>query len=236
MTTATQNPTPPVQVPIEHRRRSRTVRVTIGAALATAGSVIALAGGGVLVAAGDDGTIGSGGAHEISTPTAALVSDTAEFEDTGDVASLLGDPELGLTATATDDGPDKFVGIGPRDDVDRYLAGVEVDRVTDVEVDPFELDKERRDGNATATAPTAQSFWVASSAGHRADVDWKVRDGEYKMVVMNADGSTGVTADGHFEAGAPYLSTVALATMLLGLMALGAGLVLVARNGSVSAR
>jgi len=230
MTTATQTPPPPVQVPIEHRRKSRTVPVTIGAALATIGAVAALAGGGVLAAAGDDGTIGSGGTHTVSTPTAALVTDTAEFSDLNEVESLVGDPEVGVTATATGDGPDKFVGIGRAADVDRYLAGVEVDRVSDVEIDPFEYDKRRRPGNETATSPTAQSFWVASSSGHRADIDWKVRDGSYKLVVMNADGSRGVSADSHFEAGAPYLSTLALTTMLIGLMLVGGGLVLVARN------
>lgn len=232
MTSTAQTPPPPVQVPIDHRRKSRKVPVTIGAALAAVGSVVALAGGGVLAAAGDDGTIGSGGSHAISTPTAALVSDTADFDDTSDVASVLGDPEIGVTATATHGSPHKFVGIGPKADVDRYLAGVEVDRVTDVELDPFKYEKERQAGRATPAAPTAQSFWVASSAGHRADVDWKVRDGSYKLVVMNADGSRGITADSHFEAGAPYLSTLALSTLLAGLMLVGGGLVLVARNPS----
>jgi hypothetical protein len=183
MTTATQTPPPPVQVPIEHRRRSRAVPVTVGAALATVGSVLALAGGGLLAAAGDDGTIGSGH-HNVSTPTAALVTDTTDFDGVNDAVSVLGDPKLGVSASATDGGPPKFVGIGPKEDVDRYLAGVEVDRIKDVEIAPFELDKERRHGTRTPAAPTTQSFWVARSSGSRADVDWKVGDGSYNVVVM----------------------------------------------------
>ena len=229
MTTTAQTPPPPVQVPIEHRRRSRAVPVTIGAALATVGSVLALAGGGLLAAAGDDGTIGSG-THEVSTPTAALVTDNADFDGVSDLASVVDDPEIGVSAKATDGGPAKFVGIGPKDDVDRYLAGVEVDRVQDIEVVPFELDKERREGTRTAAPPATQSFWVAQSSGTNADVHWKVRDGDYKVVVMNADGSRGVTADSRFEAGAPYLSSLALSSLLAGILMLGGGGVLLARN------
>jgi hypothetical protein len=229
--TTTSQPTPPpvVQVPIEHRRRSRALPVTVGAALAAVGSVIALAGGGTLAVAGDDGTIGSG-QHNVSTPTAALVTDTADFDGVNDVASFIGEPKIGVSAAATDDGPPKFVGIGPAADVDRYLANVEVDRVDDIEVEPFKLEKQRIEGTRTPAAPTAQSFWVAQDSGTRADVNWKVRDGDYKVVVMNADGSREVKADSHFEAGADYLSTVALSAMLAGLIVLGAGGVVLARE------
>jgi hypothetical protein len=226
--TATQPP-PPVQVPIEHRRKSRTLPVTVGATLAAVGSVIALAGGGTLAAAGDDGTIGSG-QHQVSTPTAALVTNTADFDGVNDVASVLGDPEIGVSASAVDGGPAKFVGVGTVEDVDRYLAGVEVDRVDDIEAEPFKLDKKRQSGTRSPAAPTTQSFWVAQDSGADAEVDWKVRDGDYKVVVMNADGSRDVVADSHFEAGAPYLSTAALSVLLAGLMLIGAGGVLLARN------
>ena len=70
----------------------------------------------------------------------------------------------------------------------------------------------------------------AQDSGTRADVTWNVRDGGYKVVVMNADGSREVKADSHFEAGADHLSTVALSAMLLGLMVLGGGGVLTRRR------
>jgi hypothetical protein len=229
MTATTQETPPPVQVPIEHRKKSRALPITVGTALATVGSVIALAGGGVLALAGDDGMVGSG-QHDISTPTAALVTDTADFDGVSDIASAVGDPKIGVTAESVDGGAPKFVGIGKAADVDRYLANVEVDRVDDISVEPFKLDKERQAGTRTPAAPTAQSFWVAQDSGARADVNWKVRDGDYKIVVMNADGSRDVKADSHFEAGAPYLSTLALSAMLAGLMTLGAGGVFLART------
>jgi hypothetical protein len=228
-TQETPTPPPPVQVPIEHRKKSRALPITVGAALATFGSVLAIAGGGVLAVAGNDGTVGSGN-HDVSTPTAAIVSDTADVDGVSDLSSAFGDPKFGISASAKDGGPAKFVGIGPAADVDRYLADVEVDRVPDIEVAPFKLEKHRREGHRTPAAPTAQTFWVAQDSGTHADLDWKVRDGDYKVVVMNADGSRGVESVGHFEAGAPYLSSVALSALLAGLMALGAGGVVLART------
>jgi hypothetical protein len=231
MTTATQeNPTATTtQIPIEHRRKSRKVPVTIGAALATVGAAIALAGGGVLAVAGNDGMIGSG-THDVSTPTAALVSDTADLNGVSDLSSAVGDPKFGASIDSQNGGPAKFVGIGRAADVDRYLAGVEVDRVPDFQVAPFKLEKHRRAGSRTPAVPTAQNFWVAQGAGTHANLDWKVRDGDYKLVIMNADGSRGVKAAADFEAGAPYLSSIALSALLAGLVLLGSGGVLLARN------
>ena len=225
----------PVTVPIQHRRKSRALPVTAGAVLATIGSVVALAGGGVLAVAGDDGTVGSGGDHHVSTATSALVTGTATIEDTRDVASALGQPKVGVKATSSDDGRDVFVGIGRTADVDRYLGDASIDRVTDVRVAPFKLEK-HSEGAATKTPkpPASQNFWVAKSSGHSAKVDWKVKDGDYRVVVMNADGSLGVAADSHFEVGIPYLSTLGLTGMLVGVVMLGGGVVLIARGASRS--
>jgi hypothetical protein len=239
MTPTAQAPVPVVQVPPERPRKSRKLRVTAGAVLATVGGCVALGGAGLLAVAGDDGTVGSGGPHHISTPTAALVSDTAEFDKTGDLATALGQPKLGITVTADDGGAPKFVGIGRAGDVDRYLAGVEVDRVKDADAAPFKLDKERRSGDRTAAAPTTQKFWVAQSAGHRADVDWKVKDGEYKFVVMNADGSRGVVTESQFEIEIPHLSTIAIVALILGLVTIGGGVARIApslKSGSGSTK
>jgi hypothetical protein len=205
--------------------------------LATVGSVVALAGGGVLAAAGDDGTIGSGGKHEVSTNTSALVSSTATMEDTRDIASALGQPRIGVQATAQDGGGDVFVGIARTADVDRYIGGAAIDRVTDIDAAPFELKKQREGSTAdTLKPPASQDFWVAQSSGRTADVDWKVQDGDYRLVVMNADGSLGVAADSHFEVGIPYLSTVGLTGMLIGVVMLGGGIVLIARGASRTGR
>ena len=44
-------------------------------------------------------------------------------------------------------------GVEYEEDIDRYLAHVEIDRVPDFNVAPFELEKHRRDGTRTPVAP-----------------------------------------------------------------------------------
>jgi hypothetical protein len=199
-------------------------RTTVGAVVASIGAVLALSSGAVLAVVGDDGTVATG-KHELSTPTAALVSEAADISNTDDIASVAGKPKLGLKSSA-EGGKQVFVGVGPKADVDRYLAGVSVDRVTDLELDPYKVDRDRQPGSATATPPGSQSFWVEQSSGSTADVNWKVSDGSYRFVVMNADGTPGVATDSRVEVGVPYLSTYALAGLLLGFVALAGGIVL----------
>jgi hypothetical protein len=119
-----------------------------------------------------------------------------------------------------------FVGVGRKADVDRYLAGVSVDRVTDFDLDPYVVHKDRQHGTAAAGAPASQSFWVKQSSGRTANVDWKVKDGSYRFVVMNADGTPGVTTDSRVQIGVPYLSSIALAGLLAGFVALAGGLLM----------
>lgn len=71
--------------------------------------------------------------------------------------------------------------------------------------------------------PATQSFWVAKSSGSTANLDWKVRDGAYRVVVMNADGSRGVATQSNFEVEIPHLATIATVMLILGLVTLGGG-------------
>jgi hypothetical protein len=207
-------------------RRDRTVPVIIGTVLATVGSVIALGGGGVLAIAGTDGTLDSGN-NELSTPTSALVSEVATINYTEGVSTVVGDPRVRATVHASQGGPDVFVGVARAGDVDRYLKSAAIDKVTDFDVEPFSLTKERRSGDATPKPPASQSFWVSKSVGRAPSMDWKVRDGDYRIVVMNADGSRGVSSDGNFELKLPHLSSIALAALIAGLVMVGAAVALI---------
>jgi hypothetical protein len=100
-----------------------------------------------------------------------------------------------ITATGTSDRP-VFVGIARERDVQRYLSRVPHSEVTDFEVDPFRAEYAAVRGSAKPAAPSTQSIWVASASGSGPQsLTWRVRDGSWAVVAMNADGSRGVEAD-----------------------------------------
>src|SRR3954471_22476637 len=208
-------------------RASRTGRVIGGGILATIGAVVALGAGGVLALGGSDGTFGSGH-RDVSTKTAALVSEPAKINGTQDVTDALGNPSVRISADSVRADRNLFVGIGPKAQVDRYLAGASIDTVHDFSVEPWNLDKTTREGSATPRPPATQSFWVAKSAGSTAALDWKVRDGNWRVVVMNADGSRGVATMSEFEVKIPHLATIALIALIAGIVALAGGIALIA--------
>ena len=85
-----------------------------------------------------------------------------------------------------------FVGIGPADDVERYLAGVEHSVVVDFDVDPFDAEYRQEPGSRAPALPEIQAFWAASGLGR---IEWEVDEGRWVGVVMNADASRGIVAD-----------------------------------------
>jgi hypothetical protein len=199
----------------------RTVAVVLGSIAAVLGAVIALGGGGILAAFGSDGVL-STSRSGLSTPTSALMSQTAAITDTAGASDVLGDTSLRISARA-DAGRPLFVGIGPARDVTRYLSGAAVDEVTDFDVDPFRVERNRLAGTGTPAAPTSQSFWIARAAGPAADVDWKVRDGDYRVVIMNADGARGVATRISAGVEVPYLPDIAIGMLIGGVLLAGAG-------------
>jgi hypothetical protein len=187
----------------------RIIAIVLGALLALGGLAVSATGGLLFGVVGSDGTVDSG-SHSISTSRAALVSSVADLSDVSDVADIVGDPRLRLTAKATDVTGGLFIGIGPATQVDRYLASVPVDEVTDFDIDPFKLERKPHAGSKRPEPPAGQAFWVATGTGRdTATLRWKVRDGDYRLVLMNADGSRGVDADGDVGLTLPHVSRVA---------------------------
>ena len=93
-----------------------------------------------------------------------------------------------------------FAGVGPRVEVETFLAG---------------------DGS-----PTEQSFWLTDETGTDVSIDWDVEQGDWSAVVMNADGSPGVSARVDVEIPAWPVRLAAWLVTGLGLatLAFGAGL------------
>jgi hypothetical protein len=96
--------------------------------------------------------------------------------------------------------------------------------VTDLEIDPFRLERKPRSGAAHPAPPRRQEFWVAQGSGPEATLDWKVRDGSYRLVLMNADASRAVRVSGDVALTLPHLSRVAWVLVGAGVLAMMGGL------------
>jgi len=110
-----------------------------------------------------------------------------------------------------------FVGIGPADEVRRWLAGSSYTRVDRMGFGPAPVLTTAVPGTGQPTAPAGQSFWVARAVGSgEQTLIWPSERGDWSIVVMNAAATPGVAAD--VSVGA---ATTALLPMGLGLGGLG---------------
>jgi hypothetical protein len=204
----------------------RVVLIVIG----TIAGVIALgllAGGCALVGIDqtqrdDDGFLMSP-SQEFSSPSYAIVSETAELDTDGAEWAL--DTFLGTVRIASDSEREVFVGIGLAAEVDRYLEGVEHDVVDDLDSsgDP---EYARRAGSEPSAAPETETFWVASAsgAGEQA-IEWEPEDGDWRVVLMNSDASRGVSSDMSIGAELDTVLWIGIGLIALGaLFAAGAAL------------
>jgi hypothetical protein len=210
----------------------RVILIVVGLIFIVGGALVA-AGGGVLMGVfGPDNTLSSG-THQVSTPTTALVAPMDGIKGTKGIASAVDKPTL--RATVNGAGKDVFVGIGPAGDVDRYLAAAAYDKVTDLELDPFQLRTARHNGSNQPGAPGDQTFWTVRGNGSQATVNWQITDGSYRLVVMNANASPGVSVNGQFALKVPNLFAVGLGILLAGIVGVVIGIVILLlgiRSGS----
>lgn len=207
-------------------RRQSVPAMVIGI-IVTISGVLTVLSGAVILALFGSGNAQDAGPHPVTTPTSALVTDLGHIRDINGFDFLTGSPTLHLAATTVAPAG-AFVGVGPTRDVERYLDGVAVDRVVDFELSPYRMDVERRDGSAVAGAPREQTFWVASAASVTdAELSWKLADGNYQMVVMNADGSPGVAGDATIGVSLPDSSGIWTIVLAVGLLITAGGVVLI---------
>jgi hypothetical protein len=197
-------------------------------ALASLGGLIAL----VAIAAGGTGIVldqtqrdASGylmtPTRAYSTSTYALVSAGYRGGTSNDwfvARDLLGTVRIRVSATRP-----VFVGIAPESDVQRYLGSVA--RAQGSQFDARSAEFLVRPGGPPSLPPAAERFWSASAIGAGGTtLTWAPRAGNWRIVLMNADGTHPVKADVSVGARLPHLLTVAIAV-------LGGGILLLLLSG-----
>jgi hypothetical protein len=195
-------------------------------ALLVVGSIIALLATGVLAAGGtglvfdqtqrDEQGFLMSSSERYSTGTYALVSEQVDLYGPGWVPNGL----VGTVKLRSDSQRAVFVGIGPANEVERYLANVPRVELRDL----GDVTRSRLGGTAAPERPQAQSFWVARTTGSGEQaVRWKARDGDWRAVVMAADGGRGVDAELSVGATFPDLDWLAGGLLAGGAVLLLAG-------------
>jgi hypothetical protein len=200
----------------------KVVLIVLGAILLLFGLLAAAGGGAILAAFGSDGEIRSG-THEIGTRANSLVSGVVEFSDLSDASDWVDLPTLMVDVSSS---KELFIGVGPAADVDAYLADTSVAEVKDINFSPYRFDLVVRPGTGTPAAPKDQNFWVAQESGTDVSLRWDIQDGDYRLVLMNADGSAGVVTQGRLGIQVPFLGPIAIGLLVAGILSLIVGIVL----------
>ncbi len=226
---APDGPAPRRRVPV-----GAIVLIVVGAALCLL-ALAPTAAGGVLLWAHTTQRDADGyfttSTERFETTSYAVTSDEVDLgRDRGSsdrVADLGALARVRLRVESTGEAP-VFVGIGRRDDVDRYLQGVGIAQVQRVRFDPFSVDYRYRDGGAPSTRPADAGIWVASAEGSGAQtLEWDLQSGQWSVVVMNANGSAGVSVDASAGAKASWVLPVGIGLLAGGLLVVVIGAVMV---------
>src|SRR3954451_976699 len=209
----------------------------------SAGRIIAVVAGSVFVLGGLAG-LGLGGvgvvvdrtvrdsAGFLTTPSETFTTSsyavTSERIDINTDTSSLPERLLGdarVTAVAPQ-GSQVFVGVASSQNVRQFLRGVPYKVVSRFDNGPVYRSVP---GTAAASRPASADIWVASSSGAGTQkITWPVKNGTWTIVVMNADGARGVSADVSAGLTAPVLSNIASALVWTGAAVLLVGVVLLA--------
>jgi hypothetical protein len=208
------------------------IALTITGAIASLLAVALVLGGALALwgdsRKGDDGYLKTD-TERFHSSARGLATDNLDV-DLGDVDWLAQSDDLGKVKVTAEsrDGKPLFVGIARTSDVEDYLAGVPYTTVDDVEVSPFEADYRRHAGNRHPVSPEHAGIWQESSQGTgRQAIGWEIDDGDWSIVVMNADGSLGVDADVSAGANVPFLDELGWSAIGSGAFALVIGLGLI---------
>jgi hypothetical protein len=224
-------------------RSNWTAGRVIATVFASVGGLIGLAllVGGIAVLAAyafgrdDDGYFKSD-RQQLESATYAI---TTEDIDLGaDEVDWAPDKILGNVRIQVDGEKAVFVGIGPEDEVDRYLDDVAHDELIDFEGDDPEF--EPHEGRAPRTPPGDQDFWVAESQGPgEQTLTWDAEFGRWTAVVMNADAARGIDVEADVGVKLDWAIWAGLGMLVVGLlMTVGAVVVilLLGRRPSLNGR
>lgn len=164
----------------------------------------------------------TGDPGRLTTDTFAVYATDPIFAD-----GSLGEIRFGLESRNAE--TPLFIGIGPAGDVARYLDGVGHAEVSDFDSDGFVVNYLPHPGGEPATDPAVQTFWVASDTGTGPrTLTWNIADGNWSILIMNADRTPGVDTDATVGATLPFIFPITIAILTTGAVLLITGTTMLA--------
>lgn len=167
--------------------------------------------------------------HELDKDSYAIVSEPAELNvghawvwDWGRLATFK------VEGWNDDVSKGIFIGVAEESDLRAYLEDVEYDEVIDFQINPDELRYTHHLGSSEPEPPTSKTFWAESVYGTASQtLRWDLESGTWVLVIMNDDGSAGLDLSVQLGAKVPWLFSVGLGFLIVGVVLLVLGIVMV---------
>ena len=163
------------------------------------------------------------GTTDLTTETYAITTTSITLDADVPAAFLPGELLGTVKVTASGEHP-VFLGLARTSDVRAYLDGVGRATLTDFADDPV---YRTTSGGGPLVLPSASDIWVAQVSGSGTqELVWPARGGAWTLVVMNADGSAGVTVEAAAGATVPALDWMVPTLLVATVVGLAIGAVL----------
>lgn len=197
-------------------RITKLLAAVIGVPMVIA-SIAMTVGGGIALAVPDDNGWVSAGPLRMRTEAVGFVGEDLHI-DFGDHATD-GRTFIGWEAIParvdvdSRNGKEIFVGVASTADAQAYLEGIAVARVETLDDNPDLVDVP---GASSVAPPETQDFWVATNAA--GEVEWSLAEGDWSVVVLNSDGTSGVDVAVTGSARIPFLGVIGVVLIALGVI------------------
>jgi hypothetical protein len=212
---AERSPGDAVQDPMKQKQRHRSTGMIVGGVILAAVAAVALATAGTAIWADrtqrDSNGYVSTSTHLYTSPGRAIATDKVTIGS--EVPEWIAGK---VRLAASSSSKPVFLGIARQADVDRYLEDTSYATASEESLDPFTVAYVPHAGNVNPGRPADQTFWAASTSGGTHTLTWKLQPGEWSVVLMNADGSPGVSASISIGAELPWILWAGIGLALLG--------------------
>jgi hypothetical protein len=195
------------------------VAVALLAGIATLVGVAAIAAGASAIVLGHTQRNASGYllSEQASYSTGTYALESGAYDAGAPGLGLIARDVLGTIRISSESSRPVFIGIAPAAAAERYLANVAHAEAGGLGAGSGDF--HTQPGGAPTSSPTAQHFWAATATGAgQRTLTWKLRSGNWRVIVMNADGTRNVASDLSIGASFPHLLRIGIAALAVGLL------------------